>query len=128
MDQGFDYDGHGIITEYDINPADLYREGREEEIEITAGMEDDQIPISTAGISYTQLPNTTSCTTPNIPSNVNQNTSNTVHQFSTDANQTASTQNNCIAIVPPLRGMVVLSDSEQRSLKPEYTVPKTEYS
>ena len=48
MDQGFDYNGHGVFTEYDIDPAALYTEGREEEIEITAGMEDDQIPISTA--------------------------------------------------------------------------------
>ena len=79
-------------------------------------------------MSYRQLVNPTSISTLNVPPTLIGNSSNTVQQTSTDVNLSNSVQNSSVIMNTPSAGMVVLSDSNQKAVKPEYTDPKNEYS
>ena len=87
-----------------------------------------QLPISNSGISYAQMPNQTSCTSSPITPIVIGTSSNSVHHTSMNVNPISSTQNPSMAITTSTTGAIVLSESSHRTLKPECSVPKTEYS
>ena len=87
-----------------------------------------QLPISNTGISYAQMPNQTSYTSSPMPPIVIGTSSNSVHQTSTNVNPISSNQSTSVAITTSTTGAIVLSESSHRTLKPECSVPKTEYS
>ena len=87
-----------------------------------------QLPISNTGISYAQMPNQTSFTSSPNHQIVIGNSSKVVHQTSTNVNPISSIQNTSMAITTSTTGAIALSESSHRGQKPEYSVPKTEYS
>ena len=87
-----------------------------------------ELPISNTGISYAQMPNQTSCKSSNIPPFAIGNSSNSVHQTSTSVIPISSIQATSMANSTSTTGAIVLSESSNRSLKPECSVQKTEYS
>ena len=87
-----------------------------------------QLPISNTGISYAQMPNQTTCTSSPMRAIVVGTLSNSVQQTSTNVNPISSIQNTSMAITTSTTGAIALSESSHRAQKPEYSVPKTEYS
>ena len=87
-----------------------------------------ELPISNSGISYAQMPNQTTCTSSPMRSIVVGSLSNSVQQTSTNVNPISSIQNTSMAITSSTTGAIALSESSHRAQKPEYSVPKTEYS
>ena len=86
-----------------------------------------QLPISNAVVSYTQMANPISTSTLHIPPTIVGNSSASVHP-SPNVNLGSSIQTNRVTMNSPPIGLAVLSNSNQVTLKAEYTEPKTEYS